>query len=161
MIRDGRIWCFGDNMNTDLMYPGTAFRATPEERMALVFSANRPGWSALVQVGDMLVAGSNFGTGSGRPAPSVLVDLGIRGIVAESVNGLFQRNCINAGLPVLECPTIMDAVTEGAVISVDFATGIVTLPDKSVIKGNALPAPLLDIIASGGVLEQLRKDGYI
>ncbi len=58
----GRTWVFGDNINTDLMYPNTSFRATEEERRKLVFSANRPGWSTVVRQGDILVGGLNFGT---------------------------------------------------------------------------------------------------
>jgi 3-isopropylmalate/(R)-2-methylmalate dehydratase small subunit len=161
MKRTGRIWCFGDNIDTDLIYPGTAFRATPAERAALVFSANRPGWSAQVQPGDLIVAGRNFGTGSGRAASTVLVDLGIAGIVAETVNGLFLRSCINAGLPATECPSIMTAVEEGDVIEVDFAKGTVKLADERLISAQALPSALIEILEAGGILPQLARQGYI
>ena len=63
----GRVWKFGDEINTDLIFPHSAFRASPDEQCRLCMSDNRPGWSAQVQPGDILIAGKNFGTGSSRP----------------------------------------------------------------------------------------------
>jgi 3-isopropylmalate/(R)-2-methylmalate dehydratase small subunit len=113
-LLEGRCWRFGDNINTDLMFPTASFRATPEERLKLVFSANRPGWSELVQPGDIIIAGSNFGTGSGRPAATVLGYLKIAAVIASSVNGLFMRNAINAGLPAIDCEIPEESAPEGS-----------------------------------------------
>lgn len=158
----GRTWVFGDNVNTDLMYPGAAFTATPEERRRMVFQANRPGWVDLVAEGDILVAGQNFGTGSGRPAAQLLQEVGIRGIIAEGVNGLFQRNCVNYGLPVTECPGILGVVAEGDIVSIDFAVGLVDNETNGEhLTCVALPPVLLELAAEGGVIPRLVALGYL
>jgi 3-isopropylmalate/(R)-2-methylmalate dehydratase small subunit len=88
---------------------------------------NRPGWAAdEVQPGDMIVAGSNFGCGSSRPAPRVLRDeLRLSCVVAESFSRLFQRNAVNIGFPALICPGITAFATEGEELEVDFDSGLV------------------------------------
>ncbi|MCL2085121.1 MAG: 3-isopropylmalate dehydratase, partial [Oscillospiraceae bacterium] len=91
----GRVWIFGDEINTDLISPNTAFRLTPEEQVKLVFSSNRPGWAELVTPGDILIAGKNFGTGSSRPGAVQLRRLGLGGMAAESCNDLFFRNSVS------------------------------------------------------------------
>ena len=65
--REGRVWKFGDDVNTDLIFPNRAFREPLAAQHRFVFSANRPGWIDAVQPGDLIVAGQNFGMGSGRP----------------------------------------------------------------------------------------------
>lgn len=154
---------FGANINTDLIAPHKAMIApTREERLALVFSANRPGWSAKVQFGDLIVAGENFGAGSGRPAARFLRELGIAGVVAESIAGLFLRNAVNSGLPVLECPDIVAAVREGEVLQVDFGSGAVAPTDQRfTLHGRGLPSELLEIVEAGGVIARLAKAGYL
>jgi len=90
-----RVWKFGDNINTDLILPNVAFYLTPQEQLKYIFRANRPGWVDLVQPGDILIGGRNFGMGSSRPAARNLKNLGLACLVAEGVNGLFYRNCVN------------------------------------------------------------------
>ncbi|MCC7105729.1 MAG: 3-isopropylmalate dehydratase [Chloroflexi bacterium] len=159
---EGRTWVFGDNINTDLMWPGTAFRATDEERRKLVFSANRPGWSSEVRQGDLIVGGGNFGTGSSRPAPRLLRELGVAGLVAESIAGLFFRNSVNFALPVMECPGVTKLVEEGDALSVDFATGVVrNTRTGQELKGEPLPPFLLEIVDAGGVKARLIRDGFV
>ena len=87
-----RVWKFGDNINTDLILPILAFYLTPQEQTRFVFKANRPGWVDLVQPGDIIVGGDNFGMGSSRPAARSLRNLGMGCLVANSINGLFFRN---------------------------------------------------------------------
>ncbi|MFC4949082.1 3-isopropylmalate dehydratase [Pseudonocardia sp. GCM10023141] len=159
----GRTWVFGDHVNTDLMYPGASFSATPEERRALVFSMNRPGWSALVREGDVLVAGINFGTGSGRPGAQLLRELGIGGVVAESINGLFFRSCVNYALPAMECPGVGALVTEGDVVDVDFLAGTVvnTASGARLENGSRIPSGLTEVIRVGGLLPHLEAAGYV
>ena len=64
----GKVWKFGDDINTDLMLPGPLLFATEEEQKKAVFSANRPGWVDQVRAGDVIIGGLNFGMGSSRPA---------------------------------------------------------------------------------------------
>lgn len=73
----GRVWIFGDEINTDLIFPHQALRVSPEEQCRFCMSDNRPGWSALVKPGDILVGGKNFGTGSSRPGSIILKRMGL------------------------------------------------------------------------------------
>ncbi len=107
------VWVFGDEINTDLIFPHSAFRVSPEEPVKLVFSDNRPGWSSLVQKGDILIAGANFGTGSSRPGAVLLRRLGLACMAADSINGLFYRNCVSYGFPALQCPGVAADVRGG------------------------------------------------
>jgi len=158
----GKVWKFGDDINTDLVIPGFAIFLSREEQPKHCFSANRPGWVDEVRPGDVLVAGRNFGVGSARPIGNVFLGLGISGIVAESFNGLGLRNCINVGLPVLPCRGIVDAFAEGDVAEVDWATGAVRNVAKgTTLQGQPVPGALQDIVSAGGVEAILRHEGYL
>jgi 3-isopropylmalate/(R)-2-methylmalate dehydratase small subunit len=163
VIVEGRAWLFAEpNLNTDLMMPGAAIRLPIEQQITQVFAANRPGWADQVRDGDVLVGGRNFGTGSSRPAAALFRRLGIRALVADSVNELFYRNCVNYALPALECRGIVAAVTEGDVLRIDVAEGaIVNLRSGETLRAPRMPPMLIDIIAAGGLRERLRSEGYI
>src|SRR5262245_65438530 len=98
-----RVWKFPDNINTDLILPAAAFYLPPAEQPRYVFSANRPGWVDQMKAGDIIVGGKNFGMGSSRPAARSLKNLGLSCLVAQSINGLFFRNCVNLAFPAVEC----------------------------------------------------------
>ena len=158
----GRVWKFGDNINTDLILPNVAFYLTPQEQLQYIFRANRPGWVDLVQPGDILIGGKNFGMGSSRPAARNLKNLGLACLVAEGINGLFYRNCVNFAFPATECSGVYDLFDEGDVAEVDFDNAQVT----NVTKGKSLPmrqipAPLLKIIDAGGIFSLLENEGAI
>src|SRR3954453_19057417 len=158
----GRVWKFADDINTDLMLPGPLLTASEAEQMGAVFSANRPGWVDAVGPGDVIVGGRNFGTGSSRPAPQLMADLGITAVVAESLNGLFFRNCINSGVAATECPGIVAAVTEPDVVALDLSSGTVTnRRTGATLAGSALPEELIAIVADGGLLPRLERGGYV
>ena len=159
---EGKVWKFGDDINTDLIIPGFAIFLPRAEQPRHCFSANRPGWADEVKPGDVLVAGRNFGVGSARPIGDVFLQLAMSGIVAESFNGLGLRNCINVGLPVLPCKGIVDAFEEGDVAEVDWSTGAVRNVTKgSTLQGQPVPKSLQDIVAAGGVEAVLRNEGYL
>jgi 3-isopropylmalate/(R)-2-methylmalate dehydratase small subunit len=160
-LHAGRCWRFGDNINTDLMWPAAAFRASPEERLRLVFSATRPDWHNQVRAGDVIVAGRNFGAGSGRPAPTSLLKLGVAAVVATTVNGLFLRNAVNSGLAVLECDVPEHSAPEGSTVTIDFFNGTVVTEDGRTHRGAPIPKELWEIVAAGGILPRLRREGYI
>ncbi len=158
----GRTWKFGDNINTDLILPIVAFYLTPQEQLKYIFRANRPGWVDLVQPGDILIGGRNFGMGSSRPAARNLKNVGIACLVAESINGLFYRNCVNFALPAMECAGIEDLFAEGQPAEVDFDSGLVTnLATAKSLKGKLIPPELVKIVAAGGVFSLLEKEGSI
>jgi hypothetical protein len=117
MMVEGGAWLFDEpNINTDLIMPVTAFRLPLEEQVKQVFASHRPGWAREVREGDVIVGGLNFGTGSSRPGVQLLRRLGIRALVAESVNDLFYRNCVNYALPVVECRGVTEMIREGDVV---------------------------------------------
>ena len=157
-----RVWKFGDNINTDLILPILAFYLTPQEQTRFVFKANRPGWVDLVQPGDIIIGGTNFGTGSSRPAARSLKNLGIGCLIANSINGLFFRNCVNFAFPAMECPGAFDAFSEGEIAEIDFDTGRVrnATQDKT-LQAIPLPPKLLDLLKAGGIYQLLEKEGSI
>lgn len=158
----GRVWTFGDDINTDLVIPNFAVLLPLEEQLEHCFSANRPGWVDEVQRGDVLVVGRNFGVGSARNIGAVFEALGVAGVVAESFNGLGLRNCINAGLPSLPCPGVTQLFTEGDVAEVDWTTGDVRNTTTGATgQGAPIPPQLQDIIRGGGVEGVLRSEGYL
>jgi 3-isopropylmalate/(R)-2-methylmalate dehydratase small subunit len=158
----GRTWKFGDNINTDLILPNVAFYLTQEEQIKYVFRANRPGWVDLVQPGDILIGGKNFGMGSSRPAARNLKNLGLACLVAESINGLFYRNCVNFAFPAMECPGIEALLQEGETAEVDFESGTVTnVSTGQTVTGKTIPPQLLKIVAAGGIFSLLEKEGAI
>ena len=158
----GRVWCFGDNINTDLMVPGPVLYATEEEQKRAVFSANRPGWVDQVRQGDILVGGSNYGMGSSRPAARSLRNLGIAALLAESINGLFFRNAVNFGLLALECPGVHAAFAEGQSAEILIEGFTVRNPATGVVlKARPIPPMLLDMMRGGGLYPQLERQGLI
>lgn len=161
-ILTGKVWVFGDNINTDLMYPHICYTLPEKEKPLYTMWANRPDWVKQVKPGDILIAGKNFGVGSSRPAADNLHSLGISVVLAESVNGLFLRNAVNSGLRVAQCSGITDLVQEGEELQVDFEEGkCINLKNKREASFTPLPEFLLEIINAGGIIEVLKERGYI
>jgi len=162
MLLKGRVWIFGDNIDTDLMMPHGAFEKSLREQAQFVFKANRPGWVDLVKKADIIVAGRNFGTGSSRPAALLFKTLGIEAIAAESVNGLFFKNCINFGLPAFNCPGVTESFKEGDVAEIDPQAGTIrNVATGKSLRTGILPEMLMNIIAAGGMIELLTKEGCL
>src|ERR1700677_923670 len=88
----GKVWVFGDDLNTDAMYPAFAMKMEPPEAAKHIFYEGRPGWTDEVSPGDIVLAGRNFGVGSSRPVAALFFELGVAGLVAEEFNSLFFRN---------------------------------------------------------------------
>ena len=162
MIITGKTWLFGANINTDLILPGRAQLFTEEEQMACVFEANRPGWIQEIAQGDIIIGGQNFGMGSSRPAARSLRNIGLGCLVAESINGLFFRNCVNWGFLALECPGISDAFTEGDVADVSFEKFTITnRRTGAAFQAGAIPYQLLNTMKAGGVFPVLEAEGLV
>jgi 3-isopropylmalate/(R)-2-methylmalate dehydratase small subunit len=156
----GRVWVFGDSLNTDAMYPAFAMKMDPPEAARQIFYEVRPGWTDEVSPGDIVVAGKNFGIGSSRPVAALFVELGVAGLVAEEFNSLFLRNAINNGLPALTVPGVRDLVREGDEITIGLASGWLADGDRR-IEAAPLPRMVLDILDAGGLLPRLVADGYL
>jgi 3-isopropylmalate/(R)-2-methylmalate dehydratase small subunit len=158
----GRVWKFGDDINTDLMLPGPLLTATEAEQARAVFSANRPGWIDQITQGDIIVGGRNFGTGSSRPAARSLRNIGIGALLAESINGLFFRNAVSFGFLALECPGVHTAFEEGQTAEISIADWTVRNRDTgTVLHASPVPDRLLSLMTSGGIFPLLEAEGLI
>jgi len=110
----GRVWKYGDDVNTDVIFPGkyTYTLRSVEEIKSHALEGLDPDFASQVRPGDVIFAGRNFGCGSSREqAVTCLVANGIAAVVAVSFARIFYRNCINNGLPAIVCP---EAVAAGA-----------------------------------------------
>ena len=158
----GRVWKFGDNINTDLMLPGDVHMGTEAEQARAVFAANRPGWVDEMRAGDFIVGGRNYGTGSSRPAARSLRNIGIACVIAESINSLFLRNCVNFGLLALECPGVSGVFEEGQIAEVSLGDFTVrNLASGAALLALAVPPNLLSLMQGGGIYPVLERDGLI
>jgi 3-isopropylmalate/(R)-2-methylmalate dehydratase small subunit len=156
----GRAWVFGENVNTDAMYPGYAMKMDVAEAAQHVFYDLRPGWAREVSAGDVLVGGRNFGIGSSRPVATLLRHLGIAAILAEEFNSLFMRNAINNGLPAITLPGACEHLRDGEPISLDLDNATLTAGERT-LQFAPLPDFLLQIIDAGGLIPRLIADGYL
>jgi 3-isopropylmalate/(R)-2-methylmalate dehydratase small subunit len=158
----GRVWVFGDNLNTDAMYPAFAMKMDPPEAAKHVFYDVRPGWTDQVKAGDIVLAGRNFGVGSSRPVAALFAELGVAGLVAEEFNSLFFRNAVNAGLAAITVPDATTRFSDGDTGTFDLAEAS-WRNETTGAAGTVPPLPdlILDIIASGGVLPRLAAQGYL
>ena len=156
-----RVWKFGDNINTDLMLPILAFYyTTGADTLRVQGQPARLGGSRAAR--RYHIGGSNFGTGSSRPAARSLKNLGLGCLVANSINGLFFRNCVNFAFPAMECPGVFDSFSEGDIAEVDFETASVrNKTTNTTVRGIALPPKLLDLLKAGGIYPLLEQEGAI
>ncbi len=151
----GRVWKFGDNIDTDVIIPGKYLRTTDMSVFAShVMEGIDPQFSKKVQKGDIIAAGKNFGCGSSREqAPLALKHAGVACIVAESFARIFFRNAINVGLPIIEAKVDCE---EGDIIEIDLGKGLVKNKDRS-YQGTRLPDFLREILVDGGLVEHRKK----
>ncbi|SFM48213.1 3-isopropylmalate dehydratase small subunit [Methanolobus profundi] len=156
---NGRVWKFGDDVDTDAVIPGRyLIMNTPEELAAHAFEGVRPEFPKEVKEGDIIVAGNNFGCGSSREhAPIALKGTKISCVIAKSFARIFFRNSINIGVALLECPDT-DKIEDGDELSVDFASGEITNVTKNE-KYQATPLPefVRGIMDAGGLIEYTRQ----
>lgn len=126
-IIQGRVYKFGDNINSDIIIPGRYLIYIDRERLAQhAFEMLGEGFPNKLKGFDILVAGRNFGCGSAREQAATAVQgLGIKAVVACSFARTFYRNAINDGLPIVECAALYDAVAEGDEIRIDLAAGVI------------------------------------
>ena len=162
MNLEARVWKFPDNINTDLIIPSGSIFLSAADQAKLVFKANRPGWVDEMRPGDIIIAGKNFGMGSSRPASRSLKIIGVGCVIAESINGLFFRNCINYAFPAMECPGVMALFTEGDIAQVSFHDGTIrNVTNGKTLHAKVLPAKLLDLLQAGGIYPLLEQQGII
>jgi 3-isopropylmalate/(R)-2-methylmalate dehydratase small subunit len=159
---EGRVWVFGDSVDTDNMYPGFAMALPIEEAARHVFYDLRPGWTDQVESGDIVVAGKNFGIGSSRPVARLFRQLGVAALVAEEFNSLFLRNSINFGLPAITIPGVTSKLSDGDRVRLEIRNATIgKLGSEIPLKGSPLPEFVLEIVAQGGLMAKLAADGFL
>lgn len=162
LLAAGKAWVFGDEINTDDMYPGFAMKLPVSEAAQHMFDATRPGWPSLVSPGDVVVAGKNFGLGSSRPVAALFVELRVSCLVAEQYNSLFLRNCLNYGLPAITLPDARRLITEHDELRIDVAAGRLANVTTGVAQEfSRFPGFLLEMLRSGGLIHQLEEGGFL
>lgn len=151
---------FGNNIDTDVILPGKyLILVDPNELGKHALESLDTGFVAKAKDGVTLVGGKNFGCGSSREqAPLALKYSGVKCVIAESFARIFFRNAINIGLPAIECKGISEAVKTGDELAVDFETGkIENLSNGKKFQVEKLPPFIMQILADGGLIENLRR----
>ncbi len=151
---------FGNNIDTDVILPGKyLILVDPCELAKHALESLDTTFPDKAQKGIIIIGGKNFGCGSSREqAPLALKYSGVKCVIAESFARIFFRNSINIGLPVLECKGISDAVKTGETLAVDFEAGkIENTTNGKKFQVDKLPPFILEILADGGLIENLRR----
>lgn len=149
---EGSVWKFGDNVDTDVIVPGKYLVHDLPEIAKHIMEGIRPGFANECGPGDIIVGGTNFGTGSSREmAPRGIQAAGITAVVARSFARIFFRNCINVGLAPVECAQA-HVIEEGQTVSIDLAGGrVVVLDTGQELDAVALPDEIGAILRVGGM----------
>ena len=155
----GKVFKYGDNVDTDVIIPARYLNApSPEELAKHCMEDIDASFAATVKPGDIMVGGANFGCGSSREhAPISIRACGVRCVIAASFARIFYRNSINIGFPILECPEAAAAINNGDTVSVDFATGkIIDETTGETFQAVALPPFIEKIVEHNGLLPYLK-----
>ena len=159
MMVSGKVFKYGDNVDTDVIIPARYLNApSPEELAKHCMEDIDASFATTVKPGDIMVGGANFGCGSSREhAPISIRACGVRCVIAASFARIFYRNAINIGFPILECPEAAAAINNGDTVSVDFATGkIVDETTGESFQAVALPPFIEKIVEHNGLLPYLK-----
>ncbi len=157
----GKVWRFGDNVNTDEIIPARFLNTMdPEELGGHCMEDIDPEFAKKVSKGDIIVAGRNFGCGSSREHAQIAIKgAGISCVIAEGFARIFYRNAINVGLPILELRDV-SKISEGDYLEIDLDKGtIVNLSEDKLYKARPLSKFIQEIIKSGGLLKWIKSKG--
>jgi 3-isopropylmalate/(R)-2-methylmalate dehydratase small subunit len=157
----GKVWKFGDDVNTDDIIPAVHLVSTDEKELAeYCFIHMRPELSKSAAEGDIISAGKNFGCGSSREhAPRAVKGLGISCVVAESFARIFYRNSINIGLALVECAEFARKAAEGDEAEAFLEKGVIlNKTSGEEFRFEPYPEFLSGIIKSGGLMRHAAKE---
>ena len=159
MIIKGKVHKFGNDINTDDIIAAKYLVSTDEKELGRHCMENIAGdFASIVNKGDIIVAGKNFGCGSSREhAPRALKSCGIAAVVARSFAGIFFRNAINVGLPFLQLDDV-DKIKDGDLLEIDLTGGIINnLSTNQTYKTELFPEFLQEIVEQGGLMNYIKK----
>ena len=157
----GKVWKFGNNVDTDVIYPGSFLTITTDtaEMAKHCFERVHPDFVKKAKSGDIIIAGKFFGCGSSREqAVTCLKAFGIQAIIAESFARIYYRNAINLGMPILIAKGVFSKINEGDVVEINLEKGIIkneTTGEQ--IEAQKLPEFIMKILKDGGLIPHLKK----
>ena len=159
MIIKGRVWKFGDHIDTDLIIPARFLNnADPSVFSKHCFEDERPEVAREVKEGDIVVGGVNFGCGSSREhAPLALKTLGVGAVIATSFARIFYRNAFNIGLPLIQCGEAHEKLGDGARVTIDLKGGVIETNDGLTLQTETIPDFMMKLIMAGGLVEYIKK----
>ena len=155
----GKVWKFGNDIDTDIILPGRYLIYTDEEELSKhCMEGLVSDFKSQASPGDFILGGTNFGCGSSREhAPIAIKGCGISAVIAESFARIFYRNATNVGVPLLEAPGISQVIENGEEIEVDMEKGIIISENGDEYEFKKLPPFMLEILESGGLINYLKK----
>ena len=160
----GRVWKFGDHVDTDAIIPGRFLNVSDQHLLAEnCFVDLRPEFTKTVQPGDVIVAGNNFGCGSSREhAPLAIKATGVSMVIAKSFARIFYRNAFNIGLPILESEEAFKSFDEGSPIQVDLESGEIMGGNGGVhVRAKPIPPFMREIVEAGGLVTYIKNRGSL
>ena len=160
MKATGRVFKYGDNVDTDVIIPARYLNTSdPKELAAHCMEDIDLDFAKEVQEGDIIVANKNFGCGSSREhAPIAIKESGISCVIASTFARIFYRNAINIGLPILECDQAVKSIEAGDKLEVNFDTGVIkNLTKNEEYQGEAFPEFMQKIINSNGLIGYIKN----
>ena len=160
MIFKGKVWKFGDNVDTDAIIPARYLTTSdPRELAAHCMEDADPNFIVRMKPGDIILGGENFGCGSSREhAPIAIKAAGVSCVIAKSFARIFYRNAFNMGLPIFESRELGDAISEGEKITVDSAKGTITVTKANkIFIINPIPPFMEKLIADGGLMKHIAR----
>ena len=157
----GKVWKFGNNIDTDAIIPARYLSTSdPDILAAHCMEDADPEFVKKINTGDIIVAGENFGCGSSREhAPIAIKAAGISCIIAKSFARIFYRNAFNMGLPIFESGELWERVSDGQEIEVDGDSGAIKIVNNSAkpIHIEPIPSFMQELIEDGGLMKHLSK----
>lgn len=158
MQAKGRVFKYGDNVDTDVIIPARYLNSSdPAELATHCMEDIDKDFVKNVNKGDIMVAEKNFGCGSSREhAPIAIKAAGVSCVIAETFARIFYRNAINIGLPIIECPEASKGIEAGDEVEVDFDSGMIYNRTKGTeFKGQAFPEFMQKIIKAEGLVNYI------
>ena len=156
----GKVWKFGDNIDTDLIIAARYLNTSDASELAkYVMEDADPAFVSKMNPGDIIVAGENFGCGSSREhAPIALKEAGVAAVIAPTFARIFYRNAFNMGLPIFELPESAE-IEEGDTVRVDMDAGeIINVSQAKTYKFTPIPEFMQELVDAGGLIEFAKQE---
>ncbi len=157
----GRVFKYGDNVDTDVIIPARYLNTSDAKELAAHCMEDiDKEFAQKVEEGDIIVANKNFGCGSSREhAPIAIKESGISCVIASTFARIFYRNSINIGLPILECEEASKGIEEGDKVEIDFDTGVIkNITKNETYQAEPFPEFMQNIIQNGGLIKSIEKN---